>query len=69
MALLLTEPDGSYWLLTDFDDPKLPVYGKPAALGYYRANGMNIDLWRVPQFTTPEIAFAARKTFKPIESI
>lgn len=69
MALLLTEPDGSYWLLTDFDDPKLPVRGKPAALGHYLANGMDIGVWRVPRFATPEMAFAARKTFKLIESV
>ncbi len=69
MALLLTEPDGSYWLLTDFDDPKLPVRGKPAALGHYLANGMDIGVWRVPRFATPEMAFAARKSFKLIESV
>ena len=57
MALLRTEDDGRYWLLTDWLDPHLPVQGNPAALGVYDKDGQSLALWKVPAFTTPEAAF------------
>lgn len=57
MALLRQEADGRHWLLTDWLDPKLPVAGKPAALGLYDADGEQLAQWRITTYGTPEEAF------------
>ena len=61
MAMERTEPDGSYYLITDWDGPELPTPGKAAVIGYYGSGGEQVWARRIPRYTTPQETFAERE--------
>lgn len=69
MALEMTEPDGSYYLITEWDEPDLPKKGKAAVLGYYNDGGEQVWARRIPRYTTPEAAFERRGQLRTIGAV
>jgi len=67
LALRLEREDRSYYLITAGDDPKLPVVGEAAILGYYDPDGEVVWLRLIEAYSTPREAFDNRNLLEVIE--